>query len=108
MKHALNPSGANTQARIQLSSLDVRNTPASHRACPTQTSEKSKQPFQTAQPPVRMNLLAGAFKLFMRAKAHRAMALAALHADHSLAVRLYRYNHHMKIARGLETDGGAV
>ncbi len=38
-----------------------------------------------------------------RAAAHRAMAMAALYADSSLAVRLRRYNHHMDIARSLES-----
>lgn len=38
-----------------------------------------------------------------RAAAHRAMAMAALHANSSLAVRLRRYNHHMDIARTLES-----
>ncbi len=38
-----------------------------------------------------------------RAAAHRAMAMAALHANSSLAVRLRRYNHHMDIARSLES-----
>ena len=42
-----------------------------------------------------------------RAAAHRAMALAALHANSSLATRLARYNRHMSIARSLETVGGA-
>lgn len=37
-----------------------------------------------------------------RALAHRRMALAALHADSSLSVRLSRYNHHIHIARQLE------
>jgi hypothetical protein len=35
----------------------------------------------------------------IRAAAHRAMALAALHANSSLATRLARYNHHMQLAR---------
>ncbi|SEJ43770.1 hypothetical protein SAMN04244572_04543 [Azotobacter beijerinckii] len=39
-----------------------------------------------------------------RAAAHRAMALAALHADSSLSVRLRRYNDHMTIARTLESQ----
>jgi len=43
----------------------------------------------------------------IRAAAHRAMALAALHANSSLATRLARYNRHMSIARSLETVGGA-
>ncbi|MEA9979733.1 MULTISPECIES: hypothetical protein [unclassified Pseudomonas] len=43
-----------------------------------------------------------------KAAAHRAMAIAALHADSSLSVRLRRWNHHMTIARTLETVGGAV
>jgi len=40
--------------------------------------------------------------LRQRASAHRAMALAALHADSSLSVRLRRFNRHMAIARSLE------
>ncbi|MGA5589291.1 hypothetical protein ACPCHW_23830 [Pseudomonas siliginis] len=43
----------------------------------------------------------------IRAAAHRAMALAALHANSSLATRLSRYNVHMAKARALETAGGA-
>lgn len=43
-----------------------------------------------------------------KAAAHRAMAIAALHADSSLSVRLRRWNHHMTIARSLETVGGAA
>ncbi|MDF0729697.1 hypothetical protein P0Y43_03000 [Pseudomonas entomophila] len=43
----------------------------------------------------------------VRALAHRRMALAALHADSSLASRLARYNHHMDIVRALEAQGGA-
>ncbi|WP_282410560.1 hypothetical protein [Pseudomonas sp. PS02303] len=39
----------------------------------------------------------------IRAAAHRAMAMAALHADSSLSVRLKRYNTQMAIARTLET-----
>ena len=42
-----------------------------------------------------------------RAAAHRAMALAALHANSSLATRLARYNAHMTKARALEAAGGA-
>ncbi|MBD8191905.1 ash family protein [Pseudomonas fluorescens] len=42
----------------------------------------------------------------IRAAAHRAMALAALHANSSLATRLARYNAHMAIARTLESAGG--
>ena len=38
----------------------------------------------------------------IRAAAHRAMAMAALHADSSLSVRLKRYNTQMAIARTLE------
>ena len=41
-----------------------------------------------------------------RAAAHRAMALAALHANSSLATRLARYNDHMAKARALEAAGG--
>ena len=43
----------------------------------------------------------------IRAAAHRAMALAALHANSSLSVRLRRWNHHMAIVRALENVGGA-
>lgn len=43
----------------------------------------------------------------IRAAAHRAMALAALHANSSLATRLSRYNAQMAKARALETAGGA-
>jgi hypothetical protein len=42
-----------------------------------------------------------------RAAAHRAMALAALHANSSLATRLARFNNHMAKARELEAVGGA-
>ncbi|MFJ7883555.1 hypothetical protein ACIQYF_08595 [Pseudomonas sp. NPDC096917] len=38
-----------------------------------------------------------------RAAAHRAMAMAALHADSSLSVRLKRYNAQMSKARVLES-----
>lgn len=41
-----------------------------------------------------------------RAAFHRACALAALHADSSLSVRLTRYNAHMAIVRTLESVGG--
>ncbi|WP_165494404.1 hypothetical protein [Azotobacter chroococcum] len=40
--------------------------------------------------------------LRQRASAHRAMAIAALHTDSSLACRLRRFNRHMTIARSLE------
>ncbi|MDV7210127.1 hypothetical protein [Azotobacter beijerinckii] len=43
-----------------------------------------------------------------RAAAHRAMALAALHADSSLSVRLHRFNRHMAIARSLESQEVAL
>ena len=44
----------------------------------------------------------------IRAAAHRAMALAALHANSSLATRLARYNTHMAKARALEATDGAL
>ena len=44
----------------------------------------------------------------IRAFAHRRMALAALHADSSLATRIKRYSHHMAKARTLEAQGGAA
>lgn len=40
----------------------------------------------------------------IRVAAHKAMALAALHANSSLSTRLARYNHHMQRARALETS----
>jgi len=43
-----------------------------------------------------------------KAAAHRAMAIAALHADSSLSVRLKRYNAAMAKARALEAAGGAL
>lgn len=43
-----------------------------------------------------------------KSAAHRSMAIAALHADSSLSVRLKRYNAHMEQARTLEAVGGAV
>lgn len=42
----------------------------------------------------------------VRAAAHRAMAMAALHCNSSTSVRLRRYNHHMARARALENNGG--
>lgn len=42
----------------------------------------------------------------LRAAAHRAMAIAALHADSSLSTRLKRYNAAMAKARALEAQGG--
>ena len=42
----------------------------------------------------------------IRAAAHRAMALAALHADSSLTTRLARYNLHMSKARALASGRG--
>lgn len=42
----------------------------------------------------------------IRAAAHRAMAIAALYADSSLATRLKRYNAAMAKARALEAAGG--
>ncbi|VVP19012.1 hypothetical protein PS870_03722 [Pseudomonas fluorescens] len=35
----------------------------------------------------------------IRVAAHKAMAIAALHANSSLTTRLKRYNHHMELAR---------
>ncbi|MGP3867945.1 hypothetical protein ACTWOS_07910 [Pseudomonas aeruginosa] len=42
-----------------------------------------------------------------RVAAHRAMALAALRSNSSLAVRLNRYNHHRAIQRSLEAQSNA-
>lgn len=39
----------------------------------------------------------------IRAASHRDMAIAALRANSSLAVRLRRHNHHMDVARNLES-----
>ncbi|EPB8977309.1 hypothetical protein ACRT4E_000786 [Pseudomonas aeruginosa] len=41
-----------------------------------------------------------------RAAYHRACALASLHSNSSLSVRLARYNHHMQAARVLAQQGG--
>jgi len=43
----------------------------------------------------------------IRAIVHRHLALSALRANSSLAVRLSRYNGHMSAARTLENLGGA-
>ena len=43
-----------------------------------------------------------------RAKAHRAMAMAALKSDTSLKQRLTRHNHHMSKARALEAKAGGL
>ena len=43
-----------------------------------------------------------------KAAAHRAMAIAALHGDSSLSVRLRRYNLHMEKALGIEVSGQLV
>ncbi|MGO3580547.1 MAG: hypothetical protein ACTIOI_12065 [Pseudomonas helleri] len=40
-----------------------------------------------------------------RISAHKAMAVAALHADSSLSTRLSRYNYHIQRARSLELLG---
>ena len=40
----------------------------------------------------------------IRVAAHKAMALAALHANSSLSTRLARYNHHIQRARALEAS----
>lgn len=55
-------------------------------------------------PPMKHALIPSA-ALKARAAAHRAMALAALSSNSSLAVRLRRYNHHQLIARDLEALG---
>jgi len=38
---------------------------------------------------------------------HGRLALSALHADSSIAVRLKRYNHHMALVLALEAQGSA-
>lgn len=45
--------------------------------------------------------MTGLIPFKIRALVHRLTALAALHADSSLASRLARYNHHMDIVRTL-------
>lgn len=42
----------------------------------------------------------------IRAAAHRAMALAALHTNSSLSTRIARYNLHMSKARAHAAKGG--
>ena len=44
----------------------------------------------------------------IRALVHRRMALAALHANSSLSVRLKRYNQHMDLVHTLEAQGGVL
>ncbi|WP_406828706.1 hypothetical protein [Microbulbifer sp. ARAS458-1] len=41
-----------------------------------------------------------------RVRAHRAMALAALHSDTSLKTRIARFRHHAEAARRLERKDG--
>ncbi len=43
-----------------------------------------------------------------RARAHRAMAMAALRSDTSLSTRLRRYGRHMDTARALEESAGGA
>ncbi|MCK7597786.1 hypothetical protein M0G74_10945 [Microbulbifer sp. CAU 1566] len=42
-----------------------------------------------------------------RVRAHRAMAMAALHSNTSLKTRIARFRHHANAARRLERIGGA-
>ena len=61
----------------------------------------------TGAPPMKAQHACNTSVKSGKAAAHRAMAIAALHADSSLSSRLKRYNHHVEIARALEAVGGA-
>jgi hypothetical protein len=55
---------------------------------------------------IRQKLTLNPFKA--RAAFHRACAIAALHADSSVSVRLKRYNAAMEKAHAAEVQGGIV
>lgn len=59
---------------------------------------------QVGAVPMKHNNTLNPSALQDRAAAHRAMAVAALHSDSSLSVRLKRYNHHITVARTLEAE----
>lgn len=65
------------------------------------TANRGSSPAKGA-PPMKHDHARNPSALRERASAHRAMAVAALHSDSSLSVRLKRYNRHMAIARSLE------
>ena len=81
----------------------ISGIPTPHMAA-TQSRRKDRGSSQNDMGAPHMHAL-NPFK--NRAAAHRAMALAALHANSSLATRLARYNAHMSKARSLESAGGA-
>lgn len=68
------------------------------RTAATQSREKDRGSSMTQVGATHMHALNPSK---VRAAAHRAMAIAALHADSSLSVRLNRYRHHMDRARAL-------
>ena len=81
----------------------ISGIPTPHMAA-TQSRRKDRGSSQNDMGAPHMHAL-NPFK--NRAAAHRAMALAALYANSSLATRLARYNAHMSKARSLESAGGA-
>lgn len=58
----------------------------------------------TGAPPMKRSHALNPSPRCIRVAAHKAMALAALHANSSLSTRLARYNHHMQRARALEAS----
>jgi hypothetical protein len=76
----------------------------------TQSREKDRDGsnLEVGALPMHFSLIQNTSATTSKAAAHRAMAIAALHADSSLSIRLKRYNAHMEQARTLETVGGAA
>lgn len=75
------------------------------RTAATQSRRKDRGGSSKAKGAVSMKHALNPSSTSDKATAHRAMAMAALHADSSLSVRLKRYNTQMAIARTLETAG---
>ncbi|GFM68698.1 hypothetical protein PSCICJ_48160 [Pseudomonas cichorii] len=81
--------------------------PTPHTAA-TQSRRKDRGSSEAKVGAVPMQFSLSVITPAIRALAHRRMALSALRANSSLAVRLNRYNSHMDRARALENAGGAV
>lgn len=88
------------------SQLARSSTPAysRHQSCGSDNGGSSSQ---VGALPMQFSLTQNPSVTSGKAAAHRAMAIAALHADSSLSVRLKRFNSHMAKARSLEAVGGA-
>lgn len=108
----LGEEGSPNEAKTPRQSESRTNSPAgtSSRHCSRAVrSRAGKDPAGEASQTQTLSLAAPPWSspaprssLIKRAHAHRAMALAALRSDSSLANRLRRYNHHISIARALE------